>query len=116
MKNRPLTVRLGFAWAGIGACWHNERSFRAHATSAILVIAALLLIRPAAIWWALAGLAIALVMGFELVNSALERLIDHLHPELHPEIKQVKDMAAGAVLVISCGAIVVAASLAATLR
>lgn len=116
MKNRPFTARLDFAWTGIRTCWHTERSFRTHGACAILAITALPLIRPAPIWWALVGLAVTLVLAFELVNSALERLIDHLHPELHPEIKQVKDMAAGSVLVISFGAMVVAASLAATLR
>lgn len=116
MKNRPFTARLGFAWAGIRACWRTERSFRSHGACAVLAIAALLLIRPAPVWWALVGLAVALVLAFELVNSAFERLIDHLHPEIHPEIQRVKDMAAGGVLVISLGALIVAASLAATLR
>jgi diacylglycerol kinase (ATP) len=116
MKNRPLVARLGFALAGIRACWRTERSFRTHIVCAALAFAALLAIRPAPVWWALVGLAVALVLALELVNSALERLIDHLHPAIHPEIKLVKDMAAGGVLVISLGALAVAASLAATLR
>ena len=45
------------------------------------------------------------------MNSALERLIDHVHPEIHPEIGFVKDMAAGAVLVISVGSVIVGAAL-----
>lgn len=53
-------------------------------------------------------------MAFEALNSAPERLIDHLHPEIHPEIGIVKDMAAGAVLLLSGGAVIVAACLAAT--
>ena len=61
------------------------------------------------------GLATCLVLALELVNSAFERLIDHLHPEIHPEIRLVKDMAAGGVLVISVGALIVAAALAASL-
>lgn len=108
MKNRPLAARLGFALAGILACWRTERSFRTHTACAALAVAALVLIRPASVWWALIGLVIALVLAFELVNSAFERLIDHLHPDIHPEIKRVKDMAAGGVLVVSLGALVVA--------
>ena len=112
MKNRPFAARLGFALAGIRACWRTEHSFRAHTACAALALGALLTIRPAPLWWALIGLVIALVLAFELINSAFERLIDHLHPEIHPEIKLVKDMAAGGVLAISLGALLVAFALA----
>jgi hypothetical protein len=54
-------------------------------------------------------------LGAEVINSAFERLIDHLHPELHSEIGFIKDMAAGSVLLISIGALVIAGALAATL-
>jgi len=57
------------------------------------------------------ALTCALVLALELINSALEGLIDLLHPEIHPEIKAIKDMLAGAVLAISCAALVVGASL-----
>ena len=58
------------------------------------------------------GLAVMLVLALELVNSAFERLIDHLHPEIHPEIRSVKDMAAGGVLLLSLGSVIVACALA----
>ena len=79
---------------------------------AALAFLALLLFRPAPIWWAIVALTSALVLALELVNSAVERLIDLLHPAIHPEIKAIKDMLAGAVLVISCAALVVALALA----
>jgi diacylglycerol kinase (ATP) len=115
MKNRPFAARLGFALVGIRFCWRTERSFRTHVGCAAAAVAALLAIRPAPVWWALIGLVMALVLAFELINSAIERLIDHLHPDIHAEIKRVTDMAAGGVLVISLGALGVGASLAATL-
>ncbi|CAI2934434.1 protein of unknown function [Aminobacter niigataensis] len=46
-------------------------------------------------------------MAAELFNSALETLVDRLHPEIHPEIRVVKDMAAAAVLLICLGASVI---------
>ena len=61
-----------------------------------LVLAGMVALRPAPIWWAVVGLAITLVLALELINSAFGRLIDHLHPDIHPEIRWVKDMAAGA--------------------
>lgn len=115
MKNRPLHVRVGFALAGIRECWRTESSFRAHVAIGALVLPAMLALRPAPVWWAVVGLAAMLVMALELVNSAFERLIDHLHPDIHPEIRCVKDMAAGGVLLLSLGALIVAAALAASL-
>ena len=52
---------------------------------------------------------VSLVIAAELINTALEHLVDHLHPEQHPRIKIVKDCAAAAVLILSIGALWVAA-------
>jgi diacylglycerol kinase len=57
------------------------------------------------VWWALVGFVIAVVLAFEALNGALETLVDHLHPDIHPEIRIVKDMAAGAVLLVVIGAV-----------
>lgn len=53
------------------------------------------------------ALTIALVWSAELINTALEHLVDHLHPERHSAIKRVKDCAAGAVLVLSLASVAV---------
>ncbi len=107
MKNRPFRVRLGFALTGIRACWRGEASFRAQARLAGLAVAALLVLRPAPIWWAAVVICCALVLTLELVNSALEAVIDRLHPEIHPSIGLAKDMLAGAVLVMSFASLLV---------
>jgi len=112
VKNRSLFARIGFAVAGWRAAWTRERSFRTQAWFAGFALLALLLLRPAPVWWAIVALTCALVLALELINSALEGLIDLLHPEIHPEIKAIKDMLAGAVLAISCAALMVAAALA----
>lgn len=108
MKNRPFQERLGFAVNGLKAGWRRERSFRTHCLFAAAALVALLVLRPAPIWWGLVAVVIALVMALELINSAMESLIDLLHPGQHPEIKAIKDMVAGAVLTISLAALVVA--------
>lgn len=111
MKNRSLADRIGFAVAGWQAGWRRERSFRTQTLVAGLAVLGLMLLRPAPIWWALVAVTCALVLALELVNSALEALIDLLHPGIHPEIKAIKDMLAGAVLAISVAALVVAIAL-----
>jgi len=108
MKNRAFTQRLGFAWAGLRSAWRSEASLRTHLWMAALLLVALLILRPALLWWALCGLMAALVIAAELINTALEHLVDHLHPERHPRIKIVKDSAAAAVLVLSVAALWVA--------
>jgi diacylglycerol kinase (ATP) len=70
------------------------------------VVALLITLRPAAIWWALLVMNCGLVLAAELFNTALEQALDHLHPDIHPAIKVSKDCAAGAVLVFSLSALV----------
>jgi diacylglycerol kinase len=98
MKNRAFAQRLRAALAGIQACWQRERSFRTQLVVAGGALVLLLVTRAPAIWWAVVVPAAGLVLSAELFNAALEALVDRLHPETHPEILAVKDMAAGALL------------------
>lgn len=95
MKNRSFRERLGFAAEGLRTGWRRENSFRTQARTAGLALGALLVLRPAPIWWGLVAVTIALVLALELVNSALEAVIDLLHPAIHPAVKIAKDMLAG---------------------
>lgn len=112
MKNRPFHERMGFALAGWRAGWRRESSFRAQVSIAGVLLLVLLALRPAPIWWAVTAATVALVLAFELLNSAIEAVIDLLHPGIHAENKAAKDMLAGAVLAISVAALVVAGALA----
>src|SRR6476659_7978664 len=80
-------------------------SMRVHVTALALLFAVLVVFRPEPLWWALASLASAAVVSTELMNTAVEHLADHLHPEIHPSIRIVKDCAAAAVLVAVVGAL-----------
>jgi undecaprenol kinase len=111
MKNQPFARRLGFALTGLLSALRRERSFRAQVLATVAVLVALMVLRPAPVWWAVAALAVVLVLATELINTAVEHLVDHLHPEQHPQIKLVKDCVAAAVLVASIGAVGVAAAL-----
>jgi len=113
MKNRRFHERVGFALAGWRAGWRREASFRAQACIAGFALAVLLVLRPAPIWWALVAVTVALVLALELLNSAVEAVIDLLHPGIHAEIKAAKDMLAGAVLLISTAAMAVGMALVA---
>ena len=110
MKNQPFAQRLGFALAGFAEALRSESSFKFQAAAAVAVFVALAWLRPAPLWWAIISLTVVLVLAAELINTAVECLADHLHPERHPRIKVVKDCAAAAVLIVSLGALAVAAA------
>ena len=57
--------------------------------------------------WMIQCLTIGLVMGIEGMNTAVEELADFVHPEQHPRIGFVKDVAAGAVFIAALIAVVV---------
>lgn len=84
---------------------------RVHVAAFVLLLVVLLVFRPEPLWWALALLASAAVISAELANTAIEHLADHLHPEIHPGIRIVKDCAAAAVLVATAGALGVGVTL-----
>jgi undecaprenol kinase len=111
MKNQPFPRRLRFALSGLLSALASERSLRIQAVAGVGVLALLLWLRPAPVWWALVALTTGGVIATELINTAVEHLADHLHPEQHPRIKTVKDCAAAAVLVMSLAALGVAAAL-----
>jgi undecaprenol kinase len=110
MKNQSFSRRLTFALMGLRSAWRSETSFKTQVVAAAAVIVALLWLRPAPLWWAIAAVTIAFVLAAELFNTAIESLADHLHPEQSPAIKVVKDCAAAAVLVASVAALGVAAA------
>ena len=110
-KNQTFRARLGFALRGLAHGLSTERSLRLQLGALAALVLALIIVRPGALWWALALLAGAGVLAAELLNTAIERLADHLHPEVHPGIRVAKDCAAAGVLVAALGALAVAVAL-----
>lgn len=95
--------------AGLRSAWASEQSLRIQSWTACGVMIVLAWLRPPLIWWALVGGMITLILAMELLNTTIEQLADHLHPDAHPRIKLVKDCAAAAVLILSAGALWVGA-------
>ena len=106
-KNRELISSLEFALTGIFTAFKEERNMRKHALSAILAIVAGFLFGISVTEWLFLLLSVSLVIAFEIMNSALENVVD-LASDYHFSMlaKNAKDMAAGAVLVISGFALV----------
>jgi diacylglycerol kinase (ATP) len=77
-----------------------------HLVVAIMVLVGALVLRLTLYEFALLALAITLVLFAELVNTAIEVTIDLVSPDFHPLAQRAKDVAAGAVLLASVGAMV----------
>lgn len=107
MKNQSLLRKLTFAWQGIVYAIKHEHNMQRHILVSIVTLALFAWLQVASIWWALIILVIALIISAELANSAIEALVDHLHPELHEQIGHIKDMLAGMVLILSIAATII---------
>ena len=70
------------------------------------MVIVLVLLRPEPIWWGVAILCSAFLITLELINSAIERLVDFVDRRTHPEIKIIKDMSAAAIIVGSVGVLI----------
>jgi diacylglycerol kinase (ATP) len=104
-----LFVSFKHAWAGVSYAFETQRNFRIHTSIGSLTIALSLLLHLESVKVAIVGLTIGLVLAFELLNTALESVVDlAIERNYHPLAKIAKDCAAGAVLISALAAIVVA--------
>ena len=106
-KNRDVISSLEFALTGIFTAFKEEKNMRSHILSALAAIIAGLIFRISATEWLFLLLSIFLVIAFEIMNSAVENVVD-LASDYHFSMraKNAKDMAAGAVLVVSGFAVI----------
>lgn len=107
MKNQAFYQRAAHATAGWCSAFKTERSFRTQLIATIAAIIATAVFTPKPVWWALIVFSIALVLAAELFNTALERSLDGLHPKQAEFVRQAKDCAAGAVLILSLASVII---------
>jgi len=95
---RRLVAATACSWAGLRAAWRHEAAFRQELVLALVLV-------PAACWLGTTPMrrlllvgAWVLVLVVELLNSAIEAVVDRIGPELHPLSGRAKDLASAAVL------------------
>ncbi len=96
------------AFRGVAVVLRSEHNAWIHALATLAAIALGFALKIDRGDWLAVSLAIALVWTAEILNTAIERLCDVVSPEDHPGVRQVKDVAAGGVLVSAVGALIVA--------
>jgi diacylglycerol kinase (ATP) len=97
-----------FAFRGIRTMLESEVNARIHALATVVVLAAGFTFDIDRYEWLAVILAITTVWMAEAFNTAFEALCDVTSEEFHPMVERAKDVSAGAVLLSSVGASVVA--------
>lgn len=88
---------FSYAFDGIKHAFKNEPSFRVHIALSLLVAFAAFFFKFSLIEWAVLAVTIFLVISLEMVNTAIEAVVDLVSPEIRDMAKVAKDVTAGAV-------------------
>ena len=111
MKKMILARLRSFVFAGRGIVHviQTEGNARIHAAATLAVVLAGFWFSASAQEWCFLLVAIGMVWTAELINTALEHLVDLVSPEFHLLAKHAKDCAAGAVLFASLTSLLIGA-------
>lgn len=96
-----------YAFNGLVVFFRHERNGRIQLLAAIAVVLFSWVIGISTAEWMVIAGCIAIVLSFEMINSSIEKLCNLVHPTYHPAVKTIKDISAGAVLLVAvCSAII----------
>lgn len=108
--NNELHKRLksfAYAWKGIGSFVRKEHNAWIHCSAIIVVTTAGFLFNITRTEWLIIFLCFGIVLAAEAFNTAIERLVNLVSPGYHPIAGDVKDIAAGAVLICAITAAII---------
>lgn len=98
-KKAPIAKSFKYAFEGIFAGVIKERNMKIHCAAAAAVTAAGFIFHISAAEWCICLVLFGLIFSLELVNTAVEAVVDLVTEERRPLAKLAKDTAAGAVLI-----------------
>ena len=110
-KEKPLLKTLSYGFNGILYTLKHERNMVIHFLVMILVIIAGIVFKITFVEWGVCFVLFALVLSLELMNTALENVVDLVTEEKKAKAKVAKDAAAGAVLVAAIFAVIIGISI-----
>lgn len=100
---------LGFALEGLQTAFSQQANLRIHFFFLVFALFLAWLLGISFTEWLIIILVSGMVFSAELLNSAIEKVVDLASPEIHPLAKQAKDIAAAGVLLTALTAIIVGA-------
>jgi len=93
-----IVKAAGYSWQGLRAAWQHEAAFRQEATAAIIAIVVACWLDVDTVARILMIGSVVLVIIVEILNSAIEAVVDRIGQERHPLAGRAKDMGSAAVL------------------
>ncbi|WP_411030537.1 diacylglycerol kinase [Spongiimicrobium sp. 3-5] len=105
LKNRIRGV--GYALRGALLLIRTEGSIKVQIVIALIMTAAGFFFEISSTEWILQIFAIAMVLGIEGLNTAIEKIADYIQPEFDEKIGFIKDISAGAVMLVSIAASII---------
>lgn len=106
MAKNSLFKSFVYAFQGMGFAW-KERNFRLHLVSTVLVTSLGFYFRLSNSEWTAVVLCVGGVIALEVMNTAIEGLVDKVSPDYDQKAGRIKDLSAAAVLVFSLAALAV---------
>lgn len=107
-----LLISFAYAWAGLRYAFLTQRNFRIHTVISLLALSLGVFLQLQAVELAVIGLTSGAVLALELLNTALEAVVDLVVQKTYHELAKIaKDCAAGAVLIAAIVAVLVASLL-----
>ena len=106
-KSKNVISSFKYAFQGMFSALKTERNLKIHVTIIILVIIAGIVLKISKIEWIICIILFGLVIGGEMLNSAIETVVDIAMPDINPKAKFAKDAAAGAVLVFAIASAII---------
>ncbi len=106
-KTKKLINSFKYAFTGIVTSFKTEQNMKIHVLIMILVIIAGIVLKVSALDWIILVIMFALVISAELFNTVIETVVDMITMEKNEKAKIAKDIAAGAVLVLAIGSVIV---------
>lgn len=101
----PLYKSFGYAFEGIFSGIRNERNMKIHCLAAVCVVIAGMVFQISVNEWCICLVLFGLILSLELVNTAVEAVVDLVTEDKKPLAKLAKDTAAGAVLIAAMMAV-----------
>ena len=94
-----LLLKMGYSISGIRDTWKSERSFRQWFILTIISDFAAIIYAPSLLWLVIIVAFGLLLLAAELINTAIEAIVDKIQPEFHPLAKKAKDAGSAMTLV-----------------
>ena len=98
---------FGYAFKGMMATVQREQNIQIHLAAVVVVTIAGVKFDVSSIEWMVLVICFGMVISAELMNSAVEKLVDMVSPEHNAKAGLIKDIAAGAVLVLAIASVII---------